>query len=203
MDHVRPLQAVIPGAQGEILAALLRTDAPLAMRALARVAGVSRNQTSVVVERLVALGLVDRRDTGPSSLISIIEESPVVAGLRLVMDLHAETLRRWQIAAEALTPPPLALTVYGSWARQEARQGSDVDVLLVLPDDLLQGSEDDYRQAFADWCRYATAVAGLPVSPIIVTRTELLGLYEPLRRSIARDEVVIAGSATKGLTSGG
>ena len=38
MDYMRPVEALIPGAQGRILGACLRADEPLTMRALARLA---------------------------------------------------------------------------------------------------------------------------------------------------------------------
>ena len=41
MDFVHPIEAVIPGAQGRVLAVLVETTAELNLRTLARLAGVS------------------------------------------------------------------------------------------------------------------------------------------------------------------
>src|SRR6266852_3157204 len=71
MDYVQPIEAVVPGAQGRVLGVLARSEMELTMRAVARLAGTSVGQTSLVVGRLVELGLVTRRDIGPASLVRL------------------------------------------------------------------------------------------------------------------------------------
>lgn len=194
MDYVRPVEALIPGAHGKILAACLRSDEPLTMRALARLAGVSANQASLVLDRLEELGLVHRQAAGRALLVSLVAESPVVEALRSVADLRGQTLQRWRGRARALAPPPMAMAVYGSWARGEATVGSDVDVLVVLPAELAAEDEDAYREQIAAWCTHAGRVAGLPVAPLIVDAGELASLNRDLVAEIARDAVVVAGA---------
>ncbi|MHB1913167.1 MAG: MarR family transcriptional regulator, partial [Acidimicrobiales bacterium] len=67
MDQVRPVEAVIPGVQGRVLGVLARGGTELTMRTVAELAGVSVQQASVVLGRLVALGLVHRRDAGSAA----------------------------------------------------------------------------------------------------------------------------------------
>ena len=102
MDFVRPVEALVPGAQGKILAACLRSDTPLTMRALARLADVSPNQATVVLDHLEELGLVHRQPAGSALLVSLVEDSPVIDALRAVADLRERTLRRWRDRARAL-----------------------------------------------------------------------------------------------------
>lgn len=194
MDYVRPVEALIPGVQGKILAACLRSGEPLTMRGLARLAGASANQAALVIDHLDELGVVRRQAAGRSWLVSLVEESPVVAAMRRVADLWAVTLHLWRQRARDLDPPPRSMAVYGSWARGEARQGSDVDVLVVLPPDLDEATEDVYREQVSDWCAYAGRVAGLPVSPIVLDAHEAQQVDGKLWDSIRRDAVVIAGS---------
>lgn len=80
MDFVRPVQAVIPGVQGEILAALAETTADLNLRTLARLAGVSVAQASRVMPTLVELGLVDRHEVPPSSQFRLNRHSIAAHG---------------------------------------------------------------------------------------------------------------------------
>lgn len=68
VDFVRPVQSLIPGAQGRVLDVLARTTAELNLGTVARLAGVSAAQASRVLPRLVELGVVARRDVPPSSL---------------------------------------------------------------------------------------------------------------------------------------
>ncbi len=75
MDFVRPVQAVIPGAPGRILAVLAETAAELNLRTIARLAAVSNAQASRVLPGLVELGIVDRREVPPSALFRYVPEN--------------------------------------------------------------------------------------------------------------------------------
>ena len=194
MDYVRPVEALIPGAQGKVLAACLRADEPRTMRALARLAGVSANQATLVCDRLAELGLITRRPAGRALLVSLVDDSPVVEALRVVADLRERTLARWREAALSLRPQPALLVVYGSWARGQAGPGSDLDVLVVLPPGLSTGAEDDYREQVGGWCAHAGRICGLPVAPLIVTAKEVSALQRDLAQQIQRDAVVIVGA---------
>src|SRR5680860_1498441 len=46
VDFVRPIESIIPGAQGRLLGALARVEAPLNLRRLAQVSRVSLAQAS-------------------------------------------------------------------------------------------------------------------------------------------------------------
>lgn len=193
MDYVRPIEALIPGAQGKILAACLRAGEPMTMRELARLAGVSPNQAKTVIDQLAALGLVRRQAAGRALLVTLESESPVVGALRLVADLRALTLERWRTRAEQLSPRPRSLAVFGSWARGAAGPESDVDVLVVLPE-LGEDAEDGYREQVADWCAYAAKVAGLPVAPVVLTVAEASVVSGALWSDVLRDGVVVVGA---------
>lgn len=194
MDYVRPVEALVPGVQGKVLAACLRTDEPLTMRALARLADVSANQASVVIDQLDDLGLVERRAAGRSLLVSLVHESPVVVALRQVAGLWTVTLELWRERARTLDPAPLSMAVYGSWARGAARSSSDVDILVVLPPEMGESTEDSFREQFAVWCTYAGRVAGLPISPLVLAAEEATGVDGELWDNIRRDAIAIAGA---------
>jgi len=63
MDFVHPVQAVIPGTQGRVLAVLAETTAELNLRTVARLAAVSPAQASRLLPGLVELGLGSCRAT--------------------------------------------------------------------------------------------------------------------------------------------
>ena len=46
MDFVRPIEAIVPGAQGRVLAVLAETTAELNLRTIAQLAGISQAQAS-------------------------------------------------------------------------------------------------------------------------------------------------------------
>src|SRR5680860_1654710 len=71
VDFVRPIESIIPGAQGRLLGALARVEAPLNLRRLAQVSRVSLAQASRVLPDLVELGLVRRTDVPPAALFEL------------------------------------------------------------------------------------------------------------------------------------
>lgn len=193
MDFVNPVEALVPGVRGKILAACLRSDESLTMRALARLAGVSANQAALVIDQLDDLGLVQRQAAGRSLMVSLVDESPAVASLRRVANLRSETLQLWQERARQLDPAPASMVVYGSWARGEARSNSDIDVMIIIPAGLDATTDDRYREDVAGWCVYAGRVAGLPVSPLVIDTDESRAVSGKLWANILRDAVVIVG----------
>src|ERR1700693_724082 len=101
MDFTRPVEAVVPDAQGRILAVLCRTSAELNLRTLADLSGVSLAHAARVVPRLVELGMVDRRELPPSVLVRIVPEHlavrPLLALAGLRDSLLDEVRRRGQL----------------------------------------------------------------------------------------------------------
>ena len=65
VDFVRPVEAIVPGAQGRVLAVVAETSAELNLRPIAELAGVSQAQVSRVLPGLVDLGVLERREVPP------------------------------------------------------------------------------------------------------------------------------------------
>src|SRR3954469_9825051 len=117
MDFVHPVEAVIPGVQGRVLAVLVDTTAELSLRTLARLSGVSVAQASRVLPGLVSLGLVERRDVPPSALFRVVQDHVAVRavlGLSRARDVILEEIGR---TAAKLPGPPVSVIVFGSLAR--------------------------------------------------------------------------------------
>ncbi|HEX9467800.1 MAG TPA: helix-turn-helix domain-containing protein, partial [Acidimicrobiia bacterium] len=74
MDFRRPVEALIPDAQGRILATLARTTEELTLSTLADLSGVSLAHAARIVPRLVDLGVVERRDVPPAVLVRLVPE---------------------------------------------------------------------------------------------------------------------------------
>ena len=140
MDFVRPVEAVIPGAQGRILSVLVETTAPLNLRTLARLAGVSPAQASRVLPRLVDLGIVERSEVPPSSQF-LLERSNVAA--RAVVELSRSREAAGELiglVAASMPIVPESVILFGSFARGEAVAESDIDAVMVRHDEV---DEDD------------------------------------------------------------
>ncbi len=197
MDFVRPVEAVIPGTQGRVLAVLAETTAELNLRTVARLAGVSPAQASRVLPGLVELGLVERREVPPSSLFLLNRDN--VAG-QIVVRL-AQTreiaLERMGAAAGELTAPPVSVIVFGSFARREADRFSDIDAVMVRPNDV-EAEDDGWISGVEQWRATVRDLTGNPVEVLDIDQTEVrakLSSRSPLWRDVARDGVVVYGVA--------
>ena len=200
MDFGDPVEALIPGVQGRVLTVLARTEAELTMRAVAELAGVSANQATVVLNRLVHLGLVERRDVGSAGLVHLIRDNEAARAVLTLADLQRGVLARLAGEARKIRPAPACLVVFGSFARGDANENSDIDVLAVRP---LGPKVDDGRwtTALGLWTDRASWIAGNPVNLLDVTMVELSSLVRRERepwRTIVEEGVVLVGDIPSG-----
>lgn len=196
MDFVHPVQAVIPGARGRVLAVLAHTTAELSLSTLARLANVSVAQASRVMPGLVELGLVERREVPPSSLFRLVRQN--VAAQAVISLAHSRRTALAQLGAEAATlaVPPASVIVFGSFARSEADGQSDVDAIVVRPDDVLEDDEI-WASSLEHWRRSARAITGNPVEILEVGRSEVrskLSSRAQLWSDVRRDGVTVHGA---------
>jgi DNA-binding transcriptional ArsR family regulator len=120
VDFRRPVEAVIPGVQGRILAVLSETTAELNLRTIARLAGVSPAQASRVLPELVGLGLVERREAPPSALFALVDEHVAARAVRALARVHDVVVAELNVLTDAIRPRPVSAIVFGSFARGEA-----------------------------------------------------------------------------------
>lgn len=204
MDFARPVQAVVPGAQGRILAVLAETSAELNLRALARLSGVSLAQASRVLPGLVSLGMVERRDVPPAALFRVVSDHVAV---RAVMELsRARDVVLGEIGrlAAELSPPPVSVIVFGSLARGDAGLDSDIDVVVVRPGAVGEESEA-WRHDVEAWRQEVRRLSGNAVEIVEVGEREigrLLRSRRPMWRDVIRDGVVVYGAPLADLRAG-
>jgi DNA-binding MarR family transcriptional regulator len=195
VDFVHPVQAVIPGAQGRVLAVLAETTAPLNLSTLARLAGVSVAQASRVMPRLAELGLVERREIPPSSQFRLIRENVAAQAIIELARSRDSALNQIGSAAADLPVPPVSVIVFGSIARGDADRQSDLDVIVVRPDDV-DDDDDVWATAIERWRSTAQAITGNAIEVLELihgeARTKLSG-NAPLWRDVARDGIVVHG----------
>lgn len=206
MDFSAPLETVIPGATGRILAALARIDAELPVSTLARVAGVGRTRASGLISELHRLGLIDRREIGRTTMVSLARDNAAGELLDRLGHLQSFVVDRLRNAAGDIDPAPDGLILFGSFARGEATAASDIDVLAIRP-----GGADPERwsQALATFTNRARRISGNPVQVLDYDLDELRRKAGPRARTgksfweaLQRDSVVLVGASIDGLLSG-
>ena len=164
VDYTHPVEALVPGVQGRVLAVLARTGSELTMRGVAELAGVSPQQASVVLGRLVELGVVERRDVPPVALVRLVKENLAAQAVLAVARLRQGAIERLKALAARIEPAPASLVVFGSFARGEAGTHSDVDVLAVRPSPLSANAYDGWTDSLGLWVDLATRALGNPVN---------------------------------------
>ncbi len=203
MDFRRPVEAVIPGVQGRILAVLAETTAELNLRTIARLADVSPAQASRVLPELVMLGLVERREAPPSALFALVEDNVAARAVHALSRSRETVLEELGALARHMDPSPISAIVFGSLARGEADAASDLDVVLVRPAGL--GEDDEPWVASADaWRDAVLRLTGNPVRMLEIAETEVARrLRRPtaLWADVIRDGVVVHGSSLDALRS--
>lgn len=195
VDFLHPVQAVIPGAHGRVLAVLVETTAELNLRTLARLAGVSVAQLSRVIPGLVELGLVERREVPPSSQFSLNRSNVAAQAIIELARSREAALRRMGEAAQALPVPPISIIIFGSFARGEAGRDSDVDAVVIGPGDIAE-DDDDWETSVERWRNEARAITGNPVEVLEVGFAEArscLADGATLWRDIKRDGISVHG----------
>jgi predicted nucleotidyltransferase len=195
MDFVRPVEAIVPGAQGRVLAVLAETTAELNLRTIAQLAGISQAQASRLLPDLVALGVVERREVPPASLFRLVPEHVASRALLALARATDTALDEMSRLAGALPHPPVSVIVFGSFARREAEADSDIDVVVVRPAEV--GEDDDTWSASIEaWRRDIRRLTGNPVEVLEVsadeTATKLAGRAQ-VWVDIRRDGRVVYG----------
>lgn len=192
---MRPIEAVIPGAQGRILSLLAETTAPLNLRTLARLAGVSPAQASRVLPCLVDLGIVERSEVPPSSQFLLARSNVAAQAIVELGRSQATATDRMGLAAASMSMAPESVIVFGSFARGDAVAESDIEVVVVRTDEI--DEEDEAWSAALDaWRRDAVSITGNPLDilevPLSEAASKLRGRSE-FWKAVRRDGVCIHG----------
>lgn len=204
MDYLRPVEAMIPGARGQVLSALTRDTSPQTIRQVSLSAGVSWSQTAQVIEDLTGLGIVERRPTPGAILVRLAPGNVAAGAIQALTDLRSPAIDALRQEATSITPAPLSLTVFGSFARGEARRDSDVDVVAVrdpaaVPSEV---EEDLWLGSIGRWVGAATSITGNAIHLIDLDLLELrpVGRKAPSwLQGASKEGVVIAGHPLRDL----
>jgi DNA-binding transcriptional ArsR family regulator len=195
VDFVHPVQTIIPGAQGRILAVLAQVSTDLNLRAIARLSGLSPAQVSRVLPKLVDLGMVDRRDVPPAALFCLVEDHVAVRAVLALARARDAVVSELRRTATQVSPSPTSITIFGSFARGEATADSDLDVLVIRP--VFTGWEDEaWASSIERWRRGARRLTGNRVEVIEIGEEEVAELVRS-RRSLWQ------GVLEEGVTIGG
>ncbi len=175
----------MPGARGAVLAALLRTGAPLTGRRIhALVGNHSLGAVQQALRDLEQVGVITTETVGRAGLHRINERHESIAPLRALAS-PIEALTR--VVRDA-APGAEAVIAFGSVARGEAHADSDIDLVVIAPQ--AWDGRADLQQAVEE--RIGNDCDVLHLTNEEVTRAP--NDREPVVAEILRDGLLLVGS---------
>lgn len=195
MDLRSPISTVIPSLDGPVLQVLARSEGGLSGRQIHKLAGTgSVAGVRLVLQRLAATGLVHVDDVGNSLLYHLNRKHLVAPAIEFLADLRSTLTSRLADEISAWRIPPVHASLYGAIARGDGDLESDVDVLLIRPDQIDQGDILWEDQA-ARLMRTVVDLTGNPAHVFELSRTELIGhvTEEPILNDWMRPSIPLSG----------
>jgi predicted nucleotidyltransferase len=108
----------------------------LTARQLAELTGLNHRTVVEALDPLTNIGVVEKRNVGPSYLYSLAREN-LIAQRIVLPAFQAERELPPALREEIVSlfaPQAISIVLFGSLARGEEKRGSDVDVLVVMAD---------------------------------------------------------------------
>jgi hypothetical protein len=195
VDPSNPLRTLAPTVDADVLLVLARTRKATTGAKTAHIAGRSYAQVRHCLHRLVGTGLVLAESHG-NSVSYLLNRDHVLAPVVEAAAGAAGTVEaRITASVQGWTLPAAAVVLFGSFARRDGHDTSDVDLLLVRPDEV--GEDDaswtaqrhDLAHAVRTWSGNTAQVVEMSATELTTALTREENLIPNLRR----DGVVLAG----------
>ncbi|MQA61794.1 MAG: nucleotidyltransferase domain-containing protein [Actinophytocola sp.] len=196
MQFGRPLSTVTPTLDGDVLAILARHQATYTTGQLHRVlARHSEEGIRKVLRRLTTQGVVLSERVGNAFAYRLNRDHLAAQHIIGIAQLQETFLERLRDRLESWEAPPPYAAVFGSAARGSMSPDSDLDLLLVRPDNV----DDDQWEAQVDaLTATVTRWTGNDIRPLEFTVAELAdrGRDEPVLRDVLNDGLTVTGDRT-------
>lgn len=188
-----PFAALSPsGLDSQVLLVLARTDQHLSVQEIHRLLpeGGSRAGVQNSVARFVDQGTVLERRSGRSRGFALNDEHLLAGPIRQIAASKRLLLGRMGEAIAAWPVRPLLVSLFGSAVRNDMRTDSDIDVLVVMPD---EADADSVDRLVGDLAARAAVWTGNDVRPLVYRVGEVGPA--PVFDAILAEGVAIAGDA--------
>lgn len=197
MDLSHPARTVVPSLAADVLLVLAGTTLPMTGRQIHRLAGqASWSGVRRVLDRMVDSGLVDVTEAGSANLYSLNREHVAVDAVLAMVDLRGRLFDRIRAAIAEWPIQPLAMAVFGSAARGDGDDDSDVDLFVVRPEAVAPDARQWVQgvaalsQAVKRWSGNRCSVIEVSPSQLKEMIHEGAALVDELRR----DQVPLIGA---------
>jgi predicted nucleotidyltransferase len=136
VDLRHPLRSLVPSLDWAVLEVLAGTESGLGASQIARLShDGSRSGQAPILDRLVRQGLVIAEPANQGFLYRLNRSHLLASAILDVAGLRGRLLALLSAQVRQLTPMPVHASVFGSFARGEAGDESDIDLLLIAATD--------------------------------------------------------------------
>jgi predicted nucleotidyltransferase len=206
MDLAQPYTAVCPSLEGPVLDVLAHTTRPLTGREVARLARRgSERGVRLVLHRLVAQGLVTAQEAGAASLFVLNRAHVAASVVEALTQLRTELAERIRREIASWASQPVHASVFGSFARGDGHTESDIDLLIVRPDDVTE-ADPEWREQLHQIAESIQRWSGNHASLHELSSDQLRAAVrrrEPIVASLTEQSIALAGDDFASLISRG
>jgi predicted nucleotidyltransferase len=186
VDVGLPIASVIPSLDGPVLAALASTTAPLTLSRVHRLGGRgSVGGVRLVLLRLVRAGIVLEVPGG----YVLNREHIAAPAIESLAGLHGELVDRIRAAVDAWGGDVSLVGLFGSAARRDGDEESDIDVLVISNEANARELAIDLASSIRRWTGNDAQVVAIPEAEL----RRLRRAGEPIVENWRKDLVVICG----------
>lgn len=196
MDLSRPLATLLSAADAGALTVLARTEGALPGRRVAELAGANHTSTLRALNGLVTEGVVLVEPAGRANLYRLNRSHALAPLILAAVNITADIQRRLTEQINDWAIPCLHAALYGSLARGEAGPQSDIDVLVVRPEELSAADEEAWDAQLAETEAMVHALTGNDLAWLDTTVPDLRraeAADEPIFRSWRDDAILLTG----------
>lgn len=194
MELSRPLATVTPTLDGDVLTVLAQHDVTFTTGQLHRVlTRHSEEGIRKVLQRLAKQGVVQSDRVGNAFSYRLNREHLAAEHIIGLAGLQETLLNRLQVHLASWDVPPVYAAVFGSAARGSMTVDSDLDLLLVRPDDV---PDDLWDAQVNDMTSDVTRWIGNDTRPLQFTAAEVAAHAgaEPILRNVLGEGLTVAGT---------
>ena len=201
MQFPEPMSSVVPGLHGRVLGVLARTDQPLTGRAVAGLLRASASPSGVqkVLDDLVSNGVVLAEPAGRARLYTLNRDHVAYEAIDQLARLRELLLERLKAEADSWDLPAKAIWLFGSTARGQGGADSDLDLLIIRPDEVDE-SDPQWLEQVETLAAHAGLWSGNTCEVVEYSAQEVDELNrrgERLVTELRRDAVPIAGASPR------
>jgi len=196
MNLSRPYTILGRSVDADVLRVLAGTADAMTGRQVERLVGRGSHRTvQLTLARLAAEGLLDVREYGASKLYTFNHEHLAAEPVLALLGIRGRLLERLRAEFEQWRPEPAHVSLFGSAARGDGDEDSDVDLLLVRSDAV--DAEDErwrtqverLRHSVARWTGNRAAISELSEADVRAMLTD----EPPILVELLADAVGLAG----------